>query len=786
MLLRTKLFIWFGAVFIAFFLGTIVLENYLVRKNLRKAERGLYEEIYSLEGVRRKHLNEYLGIAIADMQAEIDALLYRVDRYPYYKNAFLPDDDKMVWTAAADTLFRNRWIDFIQCSFSHKTYGIIPSKISLEESKEYPIDEDLSWIVSEKKLYMGVRLSAKMLPQLARLTTIDHLQQDPRILLMYNPEKLMNLSSDSSSLKTVHQDYFYQKILKAKSYVEEHRDAIRDKKLLGKVFKNSKTTYEPIDFSEKYMGSHLIAHEFERKFEALLEKDRNFILVFIFSAMLSNGDWDTSMHEPEGVFSRFSFEKYGKSVFSHQSFFQKPFFNAEEYYHQKSHNMPIAPSIGVVIGPDLKRLFLANTLHFTSKGHKDNFLTVGVKIGNLLQELSLSASQTSLLVHRNRVISAYDSDGQKISISPFDHIPLDSMQKETMGLVQIQGGKYFYLHLQPYSHTDLHFYTLQKKKDAFALIDKLHEETKILIKNISTKMRFSAFGALVIALLFLHNFSRKISKPIVLLSQASAKVKEGQFENLNLPKVEKGQTKEVMLLLSSFDEMVKGLRERERVRGVLNKVISEEIASEILQGQIHLGGKELNVAILFADIRNFTGITEKMPPQEIIEILNTCMTKITKIIDETGGVIDKYVGDEAMALFGAPIEYKDASLRAVVSAVRFQRTLGEWNQERKGKNLPLIEMGVGIHVGGVLAGNMGAENRLNYTVLGSNVNLASRICSSAAPNEVIITEGILNAYRVKDFIEVEALQPKSFKGFTEAVKIFRVTKLKTEDISFET
>ena len=229
MLLRTKLFIWFGAVFIAFFLGTIVLENYLVRKNLRKAERGLYEEIYSLEGVRRKHLNEYLGIAIADMQAEIDALLYRVDRYPYYKNAFLPDDDKMVWTAAADTLFRNRWIDFIQCSFSHKTYGIIPSKISLEESKEYPIDEDLSWIVSEKKLYMGVRLSAKMLPQLARLTTIDHLQQDPRILLMYNPEKLMNLSSDSSSLKTVHQDYFYQKILKAKSYVEEHRDAIRDK-----------------------------------------------------------------------------------------------------------------------------------------------------------------------------------------------------------------------------------------------------------------------------------------------------------------------------------------------------------------------------------------------------------------------------------------------------------------------------------------------------------------------------------------------------------------------------
>ena len=157
-------------------------------------------------------------------------------------------------------------------------------------------------------------------------------------------------------------------------------------------------------------------------------------------------------------------------------------------------------------------------------------------------------------------------------------------------------------------------------------------------------------------------------------------------------------------------------------------MVSEEIAEEALKGNIQLGGEEKKSDGSFADIRGFSDMTEKMDPKEVIQLINTCMTKVSEKIDAHGGVIDKYVGDEVMALFGAPIDKPGSALQAVQSAIDMVDEIKKWNIERKEKGLPEIEMGMGIHTGVVVAGNMGVVNRLNYTVLGANVNLASRIC----------------------------------------------------------
>jgi len=167
-------------------------------------------------------------------------------------------------------------------------------------------------------------------------------------------------------------------------------------------------------------------------------------------------------------------------------------------------------------------------------------------------------------------------------------------------------------------------------------------------------------------------------------------------------------------------------------------------------------------------------MTEKMDPKEVIQLINTCMTKVSEKIDAHGGVIDKYVGDEVMALFGAPIDKPGSALQAVQSAIDMVDEIKKWNIERKEKGLTEIEMGIGIHTGVVVAGNMGAENRLNYTVLGANVNLASRICSEAKGMQVLISENTLEDESVKGNIEVEKKEEMELKGFTKPKLVYVV------------
>ena len=154
------------------------------------------------------------------------------------------------------------------------------------------------------------------------------------------------------------------------------------------------------------------------------------------------------------------------------------------------------------------------------------------------------------------------------------------------------------------------------------------------------------------------------------------------------------------------------------------------------------------------------------------------MTRISQLVDEHHGVIDKFVGDEVMALYGAPVEREDSAYQAVASAIGMIDSLRAWNQERTQQNLTPIEMGIGIHTGPVLAGNMGAENRLNYTVLGANVNLSSRLCSTAKPMEILISEITYEHPLIKEKINVEAMDAIELKGFTELVKIYRVIGFK--------
>ncbi len=216
------------------------------------------------------------------------------------------------------------------------------------------------------------------------------------------------------------------------------------------------------------------------------------------------------------------------------------------------------------------------------------------------------------------------------------------------------------------------------------------------------------------------------------------------------------------------------LKQNEQLKGSLSRIVSPRVAEMIMQdpSALKLGGSKGEVTCFFSDIRGFTKMSEGMDPTAIVEQLNVYFTRMTDILMESDGTLDKYVGDEMMALFGAPVAAPDDPIRAVLCAVRMMDALRElqkvWEKEAK----PVIKIGIGINTGEVTAGYMGSEKQLSYTVIGDNVNTASRVMGSAKGMEILITRSTYE--RVKDYFLITPLDAITVKNKSMPIEVWRV------------
>jgi adenylate cyclase len=201
---------------------------------------------------------------------------------------------------------------------------------------------------------------------------------------------------------------------------------------------------------------------------------------------------------------------------------------------------------------------------------------------------------------------------------------------------------------------------------------------------------------------------------------------------------------------------------------------------------VSLGGESLKVTILFTDIRSFTTLSEKMDPQQLVGLLNEYFTEMVGIVMHEDGVVDKYIGDAIMAVFGAPVPKPQDAVNAVRAAVRMRRALFDLNQKLAERGRPGLRTGIGIHTGEVVAGNIGSEKRMEYTVIGDAVNLASRLESNTKDLGVNILISEDTYALTKHVIEVRPMREITVKGRGAPVMTYEVLGLKGEPLLDQT
>jgi adenylate cyclase len=223
--------------------------------------------------------------------------------------------------------------------------------------------------------------------------------------------------------------------------------------------------------------------------------------------------------------------------------------------------------------------------------------------------------------------------------------------------------------------------------------------------------------------------------------------------------------------------LAKKIEEEAKTRAQFQRLLSPNLVEQVVKGAIEIkkGGEQKEVTVLFSDIRGFTAMSESRAATEIVHMLNEYFELMVEVVFRYEGTVDKFVGDELMAIWGAPVTHPEDPLRAVTAALDMIRTLEEFNRTRAAEdpNVEPIRIGIGINTGEAVVGAIGSSKTLQYTVIGDTVNTGARLCSVAKPGQIVVSEA--TARKLGDAVELQPLPLTRVKGKTDELRLWNVT-----------
>jgi adenylate cyclase len=262
--------------------------------------------------------------------------------------------------------------------------------------------------------------------------------------------------------------------------------------------------------------------------------------------------------------------------------------------------------------------------------------------------------------------------------------------------------------------------------------------------------------------------SRNLTHPLQEIIRVLRRVRHGDFDN----QVRVTSNDEIDYTGDVINKMNEGLKERDFIMETFGKYVAQEVRDEVLSGRIPMDGEMKDVTILFADLRDFTPLTESHDPKLVVKIMNGYFEEMADAIQKENGLVLQYLGDEIYAVFGAPIHRPGHPTHAVRAAVTMNQKLARLNEDFSRQGLPTLRHGIGIHTGTAVAANIGSRDRLSYLLVGDTVNLASRLqgLTKTLKQDVILSKATRT--RLEAGFSLKSLSAATVRGRSEPVEIF--------------
>ena len=486
------------------------------------------------------------------------------------------------------------------------------------------------------------------------------------------------------------------------------------------------------------------------------------------------------------------------------------------YKATKKANKPIWSEIDSLIDPEnlttpVTQKVPANKPYYDDKGTFQGVLGTDIylsQINEFLSTLKIGQTGKTFIMERDGFIVASSTSEKPYRINPDN-------SKEVSRLCAYDSQNHLIRHTA--QHLKAHFGHLNnitnneqlefklKKQRQFLQVKPFQDEQGIdwlivvvipqsdFMEHIDANMRltFALFLLTLLVAIMIGIFTAKwVIKPITHLMKAAVNISYGKWEQ----KLPTGRFDEIGILAQVFQRMAQQLKElfenlehkvaertvqlrkkNELIRRLFGRYLTDEIVDTLLDTKsgLSLGGERREITILTSDLRGFTAQSNKLPPEQVIKMLNFYLKVMTDVITEYQGTIDKFMGDGILVLFGAPIARDDDPERAVACSIAMQLAMDEINQQLQTWGFDALEMGIGINTGEVVVGNIGSEKRTQYSVLGNEVNLVYRIESYTVGGQIFISESTLQ--KVAGIIAIQHQKTVKPKGIKQPITIYDIT-----------
>ncbi len=375
-----------------------------------------------------------------------------------------------------------------------------------------------------------------------------------------------------------------------------------------------------------------------------------------------------------------------------------------------------------------------------------------------LKKTSIDGLQrVAILNRRAETVASFDVDGQEVKFAnaaELLRIPEFTVRERPLHF------EYYY----PITHQMRENSRIKDILLGVAFISFSKKSILLQIENARNIAIGSAIFVTLVSIFFINLIARKMTKQIQMISDGARAVSNG---NLNVV-ISVNSKDELGQLAAEFNNMIQQLREKLQMQKFVSKLTVQMIKDTVSADGKKPRAANQKVTVLFSDVRNFSSIAEQLKPEEIVKLINIYFDLQTRIIESHKGIVDKFMGDQIMAIFQGKA-MADNALRA---AVEIQRQIRLINHERDTQGKAILEIGIGINNGSAVLGNMGSADRMDYTVIGDVVNVAARLCAKAAIGQIIMSYDLAN--KVNGSYPTSRLKSLSVKGRVKKIDVCEV------------